>query len=361
MSVQVKRRRDTAANLASYVGAQAELLVDTTNNRVQVHDGVTAGGWPAAKLSEVVTNGRTAVSDAAYTASASDRSIAFAALTAARVVTMPAASAYPTGTRLIVFDEFGILLGCSHDHAECGGKRHDRRRIERGDLQRIRLPRVAEQRRGQMDDRRSGGQQYRTGRHRNRGRSEQSAFGLRPERAFQRREFQRHRQQGGGRRHRVLHFRGRLFRTGADRPLRRRQSPLQGVHRRLVVDNGNRDRRGDRRAELRQSAHCDFGRRVFGAPDRSPPRLHRAYGGARRFIAQRRFLPGGRATHGRRRNPVRARRRIRSRSLAPAATRSTAGRARPSRPLMVMSRSKATARTGGRSSTRPAAAAALAA
>ncbi|MGO9769133.1 MAG: hypothetical protein ACLPSW_06180 [Roseiarcus sp.] len=107
MSVQVKRRRDTAANLASYVGAQAELLVDTTNNRVQVHDGVTAGGWPAAKLSEVVTNGRTAVSDAAYTASASDRSIAFAALTAARVVTMPAASAYPTGTRLIVFDESG--------------------------------------------------------------------------------------------------------------------------------------------------------------------------------------------------------------------------------------------------------------
>ena len=86
MSVQVKRRRDTAANLASFTGAQAELLVDTTNNRVQVHDGVTPGGWPAAKLSEVVTNARTAVSDAAYSALATDRSIAYTALTAARAI-----------------------------------------------------------------------------------------------------------------------------------------------------------------------------------------------------------------------------------------------------------------------------------
>jgi hypothetical protein len=52
MSVQVKRRRDTAANVAAYTGAQGELIVDTTNNRVTVHDGVTAGGWAAAKLSD---------------------------------------------------------------------------------------------------------------------------------------------------------------------------------------------------------------------------------------------------------------------------------------------------------------------
>jgi hypothetical protein len=107
MSVQVKRRRDTAANLAAFTGLQAELLVDTTNNRVQVHDGVTAGGWPAAKLAEVLTNERTAVADAAYSALATDRSIAYTALTAARVVTLPASSAYPTGTRLVVFDESG--------------------------------------------------------------------------------------------------------------------------------------------------------------------------------------------------------------------------------------------------------------
>ncbi len=107
MSVQVKRRRDTAANLASFTGAPAELLVDTTNNRVQVHDGSTPGGWPAAKLSEVVTNTRAAVSDAAYSALASDRLIAYTALTASRVVSLPAASAYPTGTSLRIVDESG--------------------------------------------------------------------------------------------------------------------------------------------------------------------------------------------------------------------------------------------------------------
>ncbi|MDR3461527.1 MAG: hypothetical protein P4L76_04330 [Beijerinckiaceae bacterium] len=54
MSVQVKRRRESATFLASFVGAQGELIVDTTNNRVQVHDGATAGGFAAAKLAEVL-------------------------------------------------------------------------------------------------------------------------------------------------------------------------------------------------------------------------------------------------------------------------------------------------------------------
>ena len=114
MSVQVKRRRDTAANLASFTGAQAELLVDTTNNRVQVHDGVTAGGWPAAKLSEVVTNARTAVSDAAYSVLATDRTVAYVALTAARAVTLPAAASYPTGTILWIVDESGSCSGTKY-------------------------------------------------------------------------------------------------------------------------------------------------------------------------------------------------------------------------------------------------------
>jgi hypothetical protein len=53
MSVQVKRRRDTAANVASFVGAQGELIVDTTNNRLRVQDGATAGGWPPGGMSPV--------------------------------------------------------------------------------------------------------------------------------------------------------------------------------------------------------------------------------------------------------------------------------------------------------------------
>lgn len=53
MSVQVKRRREAASFLSTFVGAAGELLVDTTNNRIQVHDGATSGGFPTAKLSDV--------------------------------------------------------------------------------------------------------------------------------------------------------------------------------------------------------------------------------------------------------------------------------------------------------------------
>ncbi|MCI0601129.1 MAG: hypothetical protein L0Y60_16755 [Beijerinckiaceae bacterium] len=45
MSVQIKRRRDTATFLSTFTGAVGEILVDTTNRRLQVHDGVQAGGW----------------------------------------------------------------------------------------------------------------------------------------------------------------------------------------------------------------------------------------------------------------------------------------------------------------------------
>jgi Major tropism determinant N-terminal domain len=107
MSEQLQLRRGTATQVASFTGAQGETIVDTTNNRLVVQDGSTAGGWPAAKLSEVITNTRTPVSDANYTALTSDRLVAYTALTAARVVTLPAASAYPTGSRLLVVDESG--------------------------------------------------------------------------------------------------------------------------------------------------------------------------------------------------------------------------------------------------------------
>ena len=107
MTEQLQLRRGTATQIAAFTGAQGEVVVDTTNNRAVVNDGSTPGGWPAAKLSEVVTNTRTAVSDVAYSALATDRLVAYTALTAARVVTLPAASAYPTGTRLMIVDESG--------------------------------------------------------------------------------------------------------------------------------------------------------------------------------------------------------------------------------------------------------------
>jgi Major tropism determinant N-terminal domain len=111
LSEQLQLRRNTAGNVATFTGAQGEVVVDTTNNRLIVQDGATAGGFAAAKLSEVIANTRTAVSDASYVALASDRTIAYTALTAARVVTLPAASAYPTGTRLTVVDETGNCSG----------------------------------------------------------------------------------------------------------------------------------------------------------------------------------------------------------------------------------------------------------
>ena len=107
MSEQLQLRRGTASQVAAFTGAQGETVMDTSNNRLVVNDGSTAGGWPAAKLAEVITNRRTAVADAAYTALITDRLIAYTTLTAARVVTLPSASNYPTGTRLVVIDETG--------------------------------------------------------------------------------------------------------------------------------------------------------------------------------------------------------------------------------------------------------------
>jgi hypothetical protein len=107
MSEQLQLRRGTAAQIAAFTGAQGEAIVDTTNNRLVVQDGATAGGFPAAKLSEVVTNTRAPVNDAAYSVQTTDRTVAFTALTAARVVSLPAASSFPTGVRLIIVDESG--------------------------------------------------------------------------------------------------------------------------------------------------------------------------------------------------------------------------------------------------------------
>jgi hypothetical protein len=107
LSEQLQLRRGTSTQVAAFTGAAGEVVFDTTNNRLVANDGVTVGGNPAAKLSEVITNTRTAVSDAAYTVLPTDRMVAYTALTAARVVTLLASSAYPTGTRLVVIDESG--------------------------------------------------------------------------------------------------------------------------------------------------------------------------------------------------------------------------------------------------------------
>jgi hypothetical protein len=54
-------------------------------------------------------NARTAIADANYVALATDREIAYTSITAARTVTLPAASAFPSGHALLVLDESGSV------------------------------------------------------------------------------------------------------------------------------------------------------------------------------------------------------------------------------------------------------------
>ncbi|QAY96721.1 hypothetical protein CWB41_14075 [Methylovirgula ligni] len=56
MAEQLQLRRGTNAEILAFLGAQGEVVVDTTNNRAVVQDGSTTGGFPAAKLIEVVLN-----------------------------------------------------------------------------------------------------------------------------------------------------------------------------------------------------------------------------------------------------------------------------------------------------------------
>lgn len=107
MSEQLQLRRGTASQVLAFTGAQGETVMDTTNNRLVVNDGATVGGFAAAKLAEVVTNTRVGVSDAAYTVLATDRIVAYTALTAARAIALIAAASFPTGSRLLIVDETG--------------------------------------------------------------------------------------------------------------------------------------------------------------------------------------------------------------------------------------------------------------
>jgi len=52
-ATQLQFRRGTAAQMATFTGAPGEVVVDTSNNRLVVHDGATAGGWPAARIAEI--------------------------------------------------------------------------------------------------------------------------------------------------------------------------------------------------------------------------------------------------------------------------------------------------------------------
>ncbi len=101
MSEQLQLRRNTAANIAGFVGQIGELAIDTTNQRICVNDYVTPGGFAAG------IERRTPVADLGYNAVATDRIIAYTSISAPRTVALPAATGYPSGARFVVVDESG--------------------------------------------------------------------------------------------------------------------------------------------------------------------------------------------------------------------------------------------------------------
>jgi Major tropism determinant N-terminal domain len=64
MAKQVQLRRGTTAQIASFTGAQGEIIVDTTLNTLVVQDGSTVGGFPLAKTSFPTFTGNMTMSSA---------------------------------------------------------------------------------------------------------------------------------------------------------------------------------------------------------------------------------------------------------------------------------------------------------
>ena len=52
----IQLRRGTTAQHATFTGLVGEVTVDTDKDTIVVHDGVTAGGYPLAKASEVASS-----------------------------------------------------------------------------------------------------------------------------------------------------------------------------------------------------------------------------------------------------------------------------------------------------------------
>lgn len=53
MGTAVQYRRGTTINHSTFIGLEGEITLDTTKNVPVVHDGLTAGGIPTAKASDV--------------------------------------------------------------------------------------------------------------------------------------------------------------------------------------------------------------------------------------------------------------------------------------------------------------------
>lgn len=55
MAFAIQLRRGTTAQHSAFTGLVGEVTIDTDKDTIVVHDGVTAGGIPLAKASEVIS------------------------------------------------------------------------------------------------------------------------------------------------------------------------------------------------------------------------------------------------------------------------------------------------------------------
>ena len=131
MSKQVKMRRGTAIEHASFTGVVGEVTVDTTNNVLRVHDGITVGGNPTAKSGVntditaldqdviITATGTIAVNTlgyrglpqnaqtAAYTLALADAGKHISITTGGIVIPANASIAFPIGTTIVIFNNSG--------------------------------------------------------------------------------------------------------------------------------------------------------------------------------------------------------------------------------------------------------------
>ena len=118
MSEVLRLKRGSANAVASYTGPMGELVVDVDNKLLYMQDGVTEGGILVGRgvdntdsLISTIAYQRTDVADEDYSAQSTDQNVAFISISAARTISLPAASDYARGMTLTIFDESG---NCSY-------------------------------------------------------------------------------------------------------------------------------------------------------------------------------------------------------------------------------------------------------
>ncbi len=110
-----------AVRVAAAGGGVTFLVAPTAPTPASADNSTRLATTAYADRAAAATLARTAVSDAAYAVLPTDRIVAVTALTAARVVTLPAASGYPVGATLTVVDESGSCSATRTITVACAG------------------------------------------------------------------------------------------------------------------------------------------------------------------------------------------------------------------------------------------------